>query len=132
MNDIEKTLNLSVGELLTIIQWLMDNAGKESGDTVGNNILASVTSNNVKYKDLDELLKKRNYKVSEDKKTYRKRNQLPDPSKPAYSEVNRLKKQFKMRLDSDFIEKISQKAEEEGFSSNQEFVENLIRQKLEP
>lgn len=59
------------------------------------------------------------------KRIYRRADERPDPTLPGNAEVNRLKKQFKLRLDPDMIEEVDQSAKAAGIS-RQEWVEHVF------
>jgi hypothetical protein len=60
------------------------------------------------------------------KRNYRSRDQLPDPQKNAYTEYNRTKKLFKIRLQPEFAMQVDAVAKSLGLS-RQEYVENLLK-----
>ena len=76
--------------------------------------------------DVKKLAEKHDLKL---KRIYRKPEDRPFPELAGNDEKNRLKKQFKMRIDPDILEKVNDAAKEQGLS-RQEWVEGLILKEL--
>lgn len=126
MNDQKSVLNITVQELLDAVARLL--AEDEISKTEENAVNSQ--NNSVELKDIRNILLKNNLEMTQDKRTYRKRSDLPDPTQSPDAEVNRLKTQFKMRLENDLLEKLHSKSNKQGVSK-QEYVEALIRADLE-
>jgi len=57
--------------------------------------------------------------------TPRTRENFPDPAQSHRAEVNRIKQQFKMRMDPELIERVNAAAEEAG-KTRQDYITDLI------
>lgn len=64
------------------------------------------------------------------KRIYRRPKDRPVPSQPGDAEVNRLKKQFKVRADAQLIIQVTQAAKAAGIS-RQDWIEEAMVEKLE-
>lgn len=65
-----------------------------------------------------------------DRRIYRKRENLPDPDKSHRSEVNRIKKQFRIRVEPDLQERVDAAAAAEGMT-RQDWVTRVLEQALD-
>ncbi|MGP1275206.1 MAG: toxin-antitoxin system HicB family antitoxin, partial [Caulobacterales bacterium] len=64
-----------------------------------------------------------------DQRIYRRKDELPDPSKSHRSEVNRLKKQFRVRVEPELQQRVDDAAKAEGMT-RQDWVERALRRAL--
>lgn len=85
-----------------------------------------------KIKDIEKTITKHGLELKEqqgDQRIYRRKDELPDPSKSHRSEVNRLKKQFRVRVEPELQQRVDDAAKAEGMT-RQDWVERALRRAL--
>lgn len=98
--------------------------------------LSKTGKNTISYATLSEInayLTKHGLELESEedgKKQYRKRGELPDPTKPADAEVNRLRKLFAVRVLPDVQQRVIEASKAEGMT-RQEWVERALIEALE-
>lgn len=125
-----KILRATILHLLDIVENQV--ADNKSGDKIDKTQDRVLNRKEIE-KTIEDISSKYGVPLEEEtekKRVYRRPHERPDPSRPANAEVNRLKKQFKLRLEPDLIDSIKIQAEAEG-KSRQDWVEETLKAALD-
>ena len=83
-------------------------------------------------KEIEKTITKHGLELKErqgDQRVYRRKEELPDPTQSHRSEVNRLKKQFRVRVEPDLQQRVDDAAKAEGMT-RQDWVERALKRAL--